>query len=152
MNSTPTNFKIFRILHLALATGMGLFAVASFLLVRMRTEPFLDVEADRALQLIVVTIALLALYFGFRLFKNRILKIRKANESAEKRLTDYRTACITWWLLIEIPGVLAFTCFLLTGNHAFFALGIFHLMILIMFTPRRDNILLLLNLKQEDLP
>lgn len=151
MATSTNHFRNFRLIHLALSLGLSLFAIACFVLVRWRTEPFADIEVDRGLQIVVVTVALLALFFGFRFFKNQILKIRDSNKVAQKRITDYRTACIVWWLLIETPGIFAFACFVITGNYAFFALGIFHLMILIMFTPRRDNILLLLNLQSGDL-
>jgi hypothetical protein len=151
MKANTGNFRIFRLIHLTLVVGMSLFAIASLLIVRRSLQPLVTVDVDRNLQIVVVIVSLLALFFGFRTFKNRILKTREANETAEKRISGYRSSCILWWLLIETPGIISFASFIITGNYAFFALGIFHLMILIMFTPRKENIILLLNLQSGEL-
>jgi hypothetical protein len=151
MKANANNFKIFRLIHIVLVIGMTLFAIASLLIVRSRSQALVSEDVDRNLQVVVVLLSLLALYFGFKTFKSRILKMREANDTASSRITAYRSACILWWLLIETPGIISFACFIITGNYAFFALGIFHLMILIMFTPRKENIILLLNLHNGDL-
>ena len=58
----------------------------------------------------------------------------------------YQTACIIWWAMTEGPGILATVGYLLTSNFAFIALAIFHIVILGAFMPRKQNIIVLLNL------
>ena len=62
----------------------------------------------------------------------------------------YRTACILWWAMIEGPGIAAGIGFILTGNYAFFALAIFHLLIMLVFSPRKSNITMFLNLSSDE--
>jgi hypothetical protein len=62
----------------------------------------------------------------------------------------YRGACIMWWALLEAPGLFAIISYMLTGNKVFIVLSLFHWALLAVFMPRRDNIILLLNLTSED--
>ncbi|HTE23049.1 hypothetical protein [Flavitalea sp.] len=149
---TRTNFfQVFRLIHLAQVLVVTIFGIATLIIVRKELQEPVESSVDRALQVIVVVFSGLMLFFGFKLFKNRILKIRESRINAEKRIADYRTACMVWWVMIEVPALISFACFMITGNYAFFALGIFHLMILIMFAPRKDNIILLLNVSSQEL-
>ena len=66
-------------------------------------------------------------------------------------MTEYKTACITWWAMIEIPAVFAIVCYLLTSNLSFFFLALFHILILFLFRPRNANIHLLLNLSSAEI-
>ena len=54
--------------------------------------------------------------------------------------------------MIEAPGIFAIVGYILTHNLAFFFLGLLHIVILFIFMPRRDNIILLLNLNSEEAP
>ena len=151
MKTKNNFFQVFRLLHLAQVSGVTIFGIASLIIVRKALQEPVESSVDRTLQVIVVVFAGLMLFFGFKFFKNKVLKIRESGISAEKRITDYRTACIVWWVMIELPALISFACFMITANYAFFALGIFHLMILIMFAPRKDNIILLLNISNQEL-
>ena len=144
-------FQVFRLIHFAQVFGVTLFGIATLIMVRKELQEPVESSIDRTLQVIVVVFSGLMLFFGFKLFKNRILTIRESLINAKKRIADYRTACIVWWVMIEVPALISFACFMITRNYAFFALGIFHLMILIMFAPRKDNIILLLNVSNQEL-
>ena len=76
---------------------------------------------------------------------------RNSKAPGIQRLIQYRTACIIWWSMIEIPGMFAIACHLLTANLSFLFLAIFHILILFLFTPRKENIILLLNLNSQEL-
>ncbi|MHA4843114.1 hypothetical protein ACX0G7_03065 [Flavitalea antarctica] len=149
---TRTNFfKLFRLIHMAQVLGVTLFGIASLLMVRKELQEPVESSVDRTLQVVVVLVAGVTLFFGFRLFKNSVLKIRASSDGVNKRINFYRSACVLWWVMIELPALLSFTCFIFTSNYAFFALGVFHLMILIMFAPRKENIILLLNVNNQEL-
>jgi hypothetical protein len=62
----------------------------------------------------------------------------------------YRAACIMWWAMIEAPGIVAGIAFIISGNFAFFALAIFHLLAMLVFAPQKANIVLFLNLNNDE--
>lgn len=144
------NFTLLRMLHLSVVAGLTIFSVLALVLVEQKVIPVVEESVDRVLQLIIIIVAVAAVFLGFKLFQSRLLSIRHNSGPAGERIARYRTACITWWMMIEVPAMLAVIGFLLTGNYAFFAVALFLWLILILFTPRKDNIVLLLNLTSEE--
>jgi hypothetical protein len=151
MNKTPQAFKAFRLIHLALVGGLVLFGIIAIIIVRDQPADRISEDVNRALQLATVLISLITLFVGFRMFKSKLLNLHMDKGNPRQRVANYRGASIAWWAMIEAPGLLALGSFVITGNYAFFALGVFHLMLLLMFTPRWDNIVLLLSLTPEDI-
>lgn len=144
-------FKVLSTLHLSLVAGQCLFAAIAFVLVQRDTIAILDESLSRTLQVVVVVLSLILLYIGFKVFKGKLMTIRNSGRSAEQRMSQYKSACILWWAMIEVPGFVSMVSYLLTGNLSFFFLGIFHILILLVFTPRRENIYLLLNLSSQEI-
>lgn len=150
--TTPPLFRVLKVLHTALTIGMLFFAGISFLVVKKGLfATAVDPSLDRILQVISIVVSALLILFGFRLFNKRVMAIRNADYNAVEKMDKYRTACITWWAMIEGPGLLAFVCFLLVPNYAFLVLGCFHIAILAIFMPRWDNIILLLKINSQEL-
>jgi hypothetical protein len=150
--AAPANvFKIFRIIHIAQMLSLALFAALALVIENMDVVVPVEDPVNRTLQIIVVILSVGLLFLGFRVFRNKILAIRAGGAAPSVRLAAYKAACILWWAMIEGPGLVAFACFIITANYAFFALGVFHLMLLIMFAPRRDNIILLLGFTSHEL-
>lgn len=145
----PNAFKVLSILHAALLTGMALFNVVSLVVV-LSGFPKADESLQRILQVICILLSVVFIVAGFNLFKRKMLAARNSVDAGEKRMELYRAACIVWWAMIEGPGLLATIGFLLSGNYAFFALAMVHLLILLAFTPRKANIILLLNLTPQE--
>ncbi len=52
--------------------------------------------------------------------------------------------------MIEAPGIVAGIGFIISGNFSFFALAVFHLMAMLVFAPRKANIVLFLNLNSDE--
>jgi hypothetical protein len=142
----PNAFKILKTLHLALLGGMIAFAIISLILTQKGFTAGMDESFERIFQIVCVIASLSCLVIGFNLFKRKMMAARNSLEPGEKRMELYRAACIMWWALIEGPGILATIGYLLTGNFAFIALAIFHILILGAFMPRKQNIIVLLNL------
>ena len=144
--ANPPLFRILKVLHTALTIGMLAFAGISFLIVKngILTD-VLDPSLDRILQVIAISLSGLLILFGFRLFNKRVMTIRNSELSAVEKMNQYRAACITWWAMIEGPGLFAFVCFLLVPNYAFLVLGCFHIAILALFMPKWSTLPLLLN-------
>ena len=140
----PNAFKNLQIIHVALLIGMSVFVLIS-LYVHMNNR-----EVERPLQVACVISSLISIVAGFNIFKRKIIIARNSPVPGTKRMEMYRSTCIIWWAMIEWPGLLATTSYILTGNYAFFALAIFHIMILLVFMPRKDNIVVLLNLTSNE--
>jgi hypothetical protein len=109
-----------------------------------------DPSMERILQVVSVIVSLSSVVAGFNIFKRRIILARNSGEPGKKRMSKYQAACITWWAMIEWPGVLAIVGYMLTGNFAFFAMALFHIVILLAFMPRKDNIVVLLQLNSTE--
>ena len=142
-------FTTFRILHAALLIGMTLFIIVSLVITLLGFQKASE-SLQRALQVVCIVLSAACVIGGFNIFKKRILAARNSLGTGEERMEQYRAACILWWALIEGPGLLATVGFLLSGNFAFFALAVVHLLILLAFMPRKANIILLLNLTPQE--
>lgn len=146
----PNAFKALKFVHVGLLIGMSIFALVALAVRRQGLIDLEDESLERILQVICVIISLISVVAGFNIFKRKIILARLNTESGIKRMDRYRTACIIWWAMIEWPGMVALVGYLVTGNLAFFALAIFHILILLVFMPRKDNIVVLLQLTSSD--
>jgi hypothetical protein len=146
----PNAFKILRTLHLALFMGMLIFAIAGMVVVQQQLLPMADESFQRISQVVCVMVSLSCLVIGFNIFKRKMLAARLLPASGEQRMAKYRMACILWWAMIEGPGLLATTGYMLTRNLSFLALAGLHILIILAFMPRKDNIIVLLNFTAAD--
>lgn len=144
-------YQSLRLLHMALVTGIALFVSVIFFIVFKRSASIVELSLDRVLQVVAVLLTGVSLFVGFRLFNNKILELRRSVLPVRAKLEAYRNACIVWWAMIEGPAFFAAVGYYLTGNAAFFALTLFHIAILAVFMPRRDNFKLLLNLTEAEM-
>ncbi len=149
----PTGyFAALKMIHRLLLMGLSFFGALSLVLVSTKSFPaVLDTATDRMMQVIAVLLSVGMVIAGFNIFKKKILGARDSSGTAEEKANDYRKACLVWWAMLEGPGLFAFVCFLLTGNFAFFALGCAHIVAIFLFTPRKDNIAVLLRLSSDEL-
>jgi hypothetical protein len=143
-------FKTLRIIHLAIVAAILLFVIIIMVLFGTGQLKAIDPSLERTVQVVAVMLSVASLLIGFNLFKRKMMQARNSAEPGEKRMALYRAACITWWAMIEGPGLLAAIGFLITGNYAFIALAGFHILVLLTFMPRKDNIIVLLNLTSEE--
>jgi hypothetical protein len=146
----PNAFTTLRTIHIALLAGMIAFAIVSLILVNTGFAAVVDDSTQRILQVVCILLSALALFAGFKFFKKKIFVARNSMDAGEKRMELYRAACILWWAMIEGPGIFAGIAFVLSGNYAFFALAVFHMLVLLTFAPRKSNIILFLNLSNDE--
>jgi hypothetical protein len=150
MQHQPNAFNVIKIVHIGLLVGMAMFNIVSLIIVLQGAPVIADEPMQRNLQVGCVLLSAVLLIGGFKIFKKRIMAARNSSESGEKRMEMYRAACIMWWAMIEAPGIVAGIGFIISGNFAFFALAIFHLMAILVFAPRKANITLFLNLNSDE--
>ena len=145
------SFKSLRKLHTSLVAGQFLFAIISLFVAG--TEPF-SIEGEtfnRSVQVVATIFSIAAIFIGLNVFKRTVIRIRAGNNSGVKRMEQYRQACTIWWAFIEGPAFFSILCYLWTNNLSFFFLSCLHTLILFLFRPRKENIVLLLNLNNEDI-
>jgi len=142
----PNAFKVLKVLHTALLMGMILFSVIALVLVQRNLVPAKGETLERSLQVVCILVSGVMLLGGFNIFKKKMMAARNDTGSGEQRMDLYRAACILWWAMIEGPGLLATVGYILTHNLAFLALAVFHITCLFVFSPRKANIVVLLNL------
>lgn len=106
-------------------------------------------DLERTGSAVAVILSVSCLLIGFNLFKRKIMEARNI-ELTEMRMRKYFTACMIWWSLIYLPGIVALALFVLTAYYSFVALAILHCLILLAFMPRKGNIVLLLRLTEKD--
>ena len=150
MNQRSATFSLLRTLHITLLAGLALFAVVALIITKQAPIAVLEESTSRILQVISVISSIAFLVIGFNIFKRKILAARNSTGEAEARLKQYASACVLWWAMIEAPGVVAIVCYLLTGNLSFFVLAAVHILILLAFMPRKENIIVLLNFSSQD--
>jgi hypothetical protein len=146
--SNANAFTTLRIIHIALLAGMAAFDVVS--LITVKDFIVVDENMQRNLQVVCILLSGISLFAGFKIFKKKIFAARNSQEAGKKRMELYRTACILWWAMIEGPGIAAGIAFMLSGNYAFFALAVFHVLVLLAFSPRKANIVMFLNLDSKE--
>jgi hypothetical protein len=145
------SFKALKIVHTTLCIGLALFVMVSYVLVSQKVVAIeKDATMEMVFQGIAAVISIGCLLSGFSLFKKQAIAARNA-EPGEVRFEMYRGACIMWWALLEAPGIFSVIAYLKTGNIVFIFLTIFHLSVLLIFKPRKDNIVVLLNLTSQDI-
>ena len=143
-------FKILRILHTALLTSMVIFNIVGIILVQNNIVPASGENLERILQVVCILVSGVMLLAGFNIFKKKMIAARNHTGPGEQRMGLYQAACILWWAMIEGPGLLATVGYMLTHNFAFFALAVFHLAVLFVFSPRKANVVVLLSLTNEE--
>ena len=150
MAKTPDAFRQLKAIHLALLGLVTTVTIAAIILAEKGIGAIKDESLDRILQAVFVLIAVVSVITGFNLFRKKIMEIRTSKAAGVEKMMQYRTACILWWAMIEGPCIFAAIGLMITGNFAFLALALFLLAALAVFSPRKQNIILLLNLNSAE--
>jgi hypothetical protein len=146
----PNAFKVLKVLHTALLMSMIVFSIVAIVLVQRNLVPASGETLERTLQVVCILVSGVMLLGGFNIFKKKMMAARNDTGPGEQRMDLYRAACILWWAMVEGPGLLAIIAYILTHNYAFLALGVFHVTCLFVFSPRKANIVVLLNLTPDE--
>ena len=144
-------FKSLKRLHTSLLTGLSIFAIISLIVAGKEPYHINDETFSRIVQVVATVFSMAAIFIGFNLFKRSIVRIRLRNSPGVKRMEHYRRSCIIWWSFNLGPAFFAALCYIWTDNLSFFFLSCMHLLILLLFRPRKENISLLLNLNSDDI-
>ncbi len=143
-------FKVIKLIHLGVSTALLLCIAVFIFLVQSGYAKSEDASLERTLQTVAVVLSVSIMWIGFNKFKRAMMTARNNPGDGAERMRQYSAACITWWAMIEMPGIFAAICYLLTQNFVFVVLAGSHLLILLIFMPRKANIIVLLNLNANE--
>jgi hypothetical protein len=143
-------FKLLKTIHLVIVTSITGFLVLIYVLLKRGALHAGAPSMERTLQVTAILLSVVLFVIGLNLFKRAIVKARNSNQGGVGRFQLYRKACITWWAMIEAPGLFSIVCFALTGSYAFLVFAAAHILALIVFMPRKENIAILLNLSSQE--
>ncbi len=151
MQEQKTGFlKSLRILHLALLAGQCMFlAVIVFVATRAAT-PALNQQTDKILQVIALLVSFAAVFGSMRLFKKKLLAINDTAANITDKTSQYRTANILQWAMLEGACLFSVICFFLTGNYSFAALAIAIIAFFAMLIPSKIKMMLQLRLSDQE--
>ena len=124
------DFRASRILHLAMLTGMVLFALASVVIIEFNTGAFLGPDKVKEYGIIFLAaagiMAIICVMVAIVVYRKRTGEIKNIVNTLGDKLNQYRSALISYLALCEAPGLFAVIAFLLTGDYK--VLGITALM------------------------
>jgi hypothetical protein len=143
-------FKVIKLVHLGVSVSLLLVIATFIFLVQSGIGKGHDASLERILQTVAAVLSVGILLIGFNRFKRAMMAARNNPGNGEERMRQYFAACVTWWAMIEMPGIFAAICYYLTQNFAFVVLAGTHLLILLIFMPRKENIIVLLNLNADE--
>ena len=124
-------FKALQIVYYALIAGQVLFGLLAFYLIQTRLFDG-DQKELRDIFIYIVPVFVAGGLFGSGiLFKSR-LNLAKEKTSLYEKMSDYRSALIVRYALLEGPSFFGIVVFLITGDYLF--LGMSGLIIAVFFT------------------
>ena len=123
-------FKILKIMHLALLIGLSAFTLIVYLLSINGGIIADNSDLDNLFQYIAPTLIVSGIIASYLIQKNKVNKIKLKTNVIEK-LTDYRSAFIIKFALLEAPAFFAIVIFILTANLIYL---VYIMPIIILFT------------------
>ena len=151
MKKNNSSFAAFTRLHSTILLAQLVFTIITLFLAGTERLSVAGEDFSRILQVLAIVLSSASIFIGFSLFKKTVLRIRSQSSPGVQKMAQYRSACMRWWTLLVAPGFFAALCYVLTNNFSFVILSCMHIVILFLFRPRKDNIVLLLSLKPNDI-
>jgi hypothetical protein len=148
MAGKPDVFKQLKSYHLLLisfAFAFNLIGLFGHWLMKIDKLVF-----EMALLILAMFVSASSLLFGLAYYKKSVVRLQKSKESVQTRMEKYKTACLIFWALLVASSNLSAVCILMTGNYFFVGLSAMLIIILFLFTPRKENIITQLNLETKE--
>lgn len=144
-------FRQLRVIHSAMLFGLVIFTGVIFFIQHRQGSPLAgDLKMERILQVIAVLLSVGCLVLGYRRYNAALVELKKSFGTLAERTNGYRAASVQWWAMLEGPALFGLIGYFLAGNFAFLFLSLFHTAVLAMSIPKRDIIIMLLNLRPDE--
>ncbi len=141
--------KINLIIWAALIMGMLFFSAISIFLVTSGVMNVNQIEQFATLIYIVPSLAIICVFAGFFVFKQKLEAIREKTDVITK-IAEYRAALIIRWALLEGAAFFSIVSYLLTGNYILLGIAVVIIIIFILIMPSRVRLETDLELSWQD--
>lgn len=133
--------RALQILFMAMLYGQILFALLSFILVKYGffKQVNFQLKTEKIFETLSVIISFVAVLLAFSVFKKKIEQARK-NVALKEKFTEYRTACIIKYAMIEAASLLSIIFYLLTSKWNFIVIAVLLIFIFMSQNPIRQRI------------
>jgi len=153
MNTTKQTsqeyFKLMQIIYFALITGQIIFAIISFYLSNTGNFDFSTKELDKIF-IYIVLIFVVGGFSGSTLFFRYKLSRIKNKTSLIEKMTEYRSALIIRYALLETPSFFSLIAYLLTGNILFLGLSAIIILFFLTIKPTKNRTIFELKLNVNE--
>ena len=147
-----TVFTSLSLIHKAMLVGQIVFTGIMFILVYREELSPIFAEHEKTIQIAALIFSALAIFIGNSLFKKKLTLMNGYTiTDAKTKLTQYRSASLMQWALLETGCLVNGVGLLLTSNYAFLALAAVLLLYFAMLLPVKNRIAAQLNLQISDL-
>jgi MFS family permease len=127
-------FRTLQIIFLGLIIGQILFGLVSLFL--NQTEDWKPVAAElKQVFIYIVPVFVIGGYLGGKMLFKRSMRAAQKKAGLSVKLSDYRSACIVRYALLEGPSMLALISYLITGELSFLVMAAFIIAIFLTIIP-----------------
>jgi hypothetical protein len=127
-------FRTLKIIFFALILGQVFFALVSYLLNKDMAMTVLEKELINVLKYLL-PVFILGGYLSSKLMFSKNLKTAISRQTLSEKLTDYRTALIIRFALLEGASFITTLVYLLTGNAIFLGFAVIVIVIFLTMMP-----------------
>jgi K+ transporter len=149
--SAASPLKTMQTLYKALLLGQVIFWAVAIWARQRNLVPQVDIETDRALQLVAVVLAFGLIWAALAHYRKKVAALADGDLPTGEKLKAYQTVSIIKWAMTEVPCLFCGVSYLLTANWAFMALAAVILFVFAGYNPQRQLVMRELKLGGEDL-
>lgn len=118
--------------------GQVFFCAIALYLVKLRAMNIIQSNLNSILLYLVPAVAVVCIFTSFYIYKQRMVALKDITDLNQK-ITDYRSALIVRWALIEGPSFLAIVAYLLTGNYILLGVAAVIIAVFILIMPNQTK-------------
>lgn len=143
--------RINNTIYYSLITGLLLFFTVVIVLIQDKA-PAAGEELDNIFTIIVPIFGLIIMFLS-RMIYNQMIRKYDASSSLIHKISNYRTAKIISWAMIESASLLALVATMLTSNYLYVAVFIFLFGYFFLMKPSKESLIrdMRLNSDESDL-
>jgi hypothetical protein len=142
--------KALQLLHRIMLLMQVVFAIIMIGLIASGLQQPSAKDLNSVLQVIVIGLGAACYFAGTHIYKKKLSAIKEANIPAGEKFSQYRSASIVLWAMLEGPTLFCIISFFLTGNYAFIALAAVLLFFFFIFGPNRQKLFLFIGLSEQE--
>jgi O-antigen/teichoic acid export membrane protein len=141
-------FRLNMIIYYSLAVGLLLFFIVALVFIQDK-DPSSGKELNAIFTMIVPFIGLLMMFLS-RVIYNQMVQKFDVNSSLHQKISQYRTAKIISWAVIESACLLALVATMLTSNYLYVVVFIFLLGYFFLIKPSKESLIQDMRLSSEE--